>query len=256
VTTVTEPDELRARRSDVGRVRLNTRDVEALAWIWDMGAVSEPDLAVLLSRISERDEVLSDHAARAVVKRWRRAGLAVRGRPFTSTPAFAWLTPAGAMRIAGVESYREPAIMRLPHLAAVARGRLFLEAFTSDVRLRAVEWKSERQYRAERDPFRRRGAGADVAVPDGEARMYDGVTAAVEVELTAKTVERTREKMLALLAVYGRVVYLVPGASAAERAVYTACQEVDGRPVSVMLPQTRADLDKILIYPLPGRLDR
>lgn len=198
-----------------------------MAWLADMRVVSETDLGTLLARLSGRDKPLGYHAVRDVVDRWRRAGLATRRRVFASTPAFVWLTAAGGKQADDSDSWTSPAYSRLGHLAACSRARLMLEA-EQDPRYRSVQWTSERRWRAERLPFMPKtqpGKRSGLVVPDGEIVTADGVTAAVEVELSAKGVSRTVDKVLELTRSYDRVIYVVPEASQADRTVHSAIME-------------------------------
>src|SRR5436305_8186392 len=87
----------RRRRSDAGSTRLGPRDVQAIMWLEDMRAVSEPDLAVLLGRLSNPPRgPLSAGAVAAVVARWRRERLAQSRRVYVSVPPYVWLTAEGA----------------------------------------------------------------------------------------------------------------------------------------------------------------
>jgi hypothetical protein len=239
----------RRRRSDAGSTRLGPRDIQALIWLEDMRAITEPDLAVLLGRLSNPPRgPLSAGATGAVVTRWRRQHLAQTRRVYVSTPPYVWVTAEGA-RLAGAGQWTEPGWTTLPHAAAVARTRLWLEACPA-ARLRADSWLSERRFRQERVPFQQ--PGESVLVPDAEIVCGDGVTAAVEVELSPKSAARTLAKVLRLTGpAYDRVIYVVPAGSQTERVVKTAVMEAADRQMSSLLG-VRPATDKILFASLPA----
>ena len=239
----------RRQRSDAGSTRLGPRDVQAIMWLEDMRAISEPDLAVLLGRLSNPPRgPLSPGAAAAVLARWRRHHLAQARRIYVNTPSYVWLTAEGA-RLAGAGQWTEPGWSALPHAAAVARTRLWLEGSPAD-RFRAESWLSERRFRAERVPLQR--PGESVLVPDAEITCGDGVTAAVEVELSAKSPNRTLAKVLRLTGpAYDRVIYVVPADTLTERVVRTAVAEAADRQMSSVLG-VRPATEKILFASLPA----
>ena len=238
----------RRQRSDTGSTRLGPRDVQAMMWLEDMRAITVPDLAVLLGRLSSPPRgPLSAHATSGVLTRWRRAGLARSGRIYVSTPPYVWLTVAGA-RLAGGPEWTEPGWSKMPHAAGVARTRLWL-AGAAEPRFRAEAWLSERRFRAERVPLQR--PGESVLVPDAEITCGDGVTAAVEVELSPKSPARTLGKVLRLTGpAYDRVIYVVPAGSYTERVVKTAVQEAADRQMASVLA-VRPATEKILFASLP-----
>jgi hypothetical protein len=239
----------RQQRSDAGSTRLGPRDVQAIMRLEDMRAITEPDLAVLLGRLSNPPRgQLSPGAAGAVLARWRRQHLAQAKRIYVSTPPYVWLTAEGA-RLAGAGQWTEPGWSALPHAAAVSRTRLWLEG-SPEPRFRVEAWLSERRFRAERVPLQR--PGESVLVPDAEIVCGDGVTAAVEVELSPKSMSRTLAKVLRLTGpAYDRVIYVVPAESQTERVVKTAVLEAADRQMSSVLG-VRPATEKILFASLPA----
>jgi hypothetical protein len=240
---VTVTDERRPRRSDAGQMRVTPRDVEAMAWLEDMRVVSDVELVVLLSRITGRERLLSDAAARHVVSRWQKLGYAKRGRLLVSTPPFTWLTAEGAAQVSDAE-WREPTWPVMAHASAVARARLWLEG-QADPEWQAAAWVSERRYR------RQEGIGARdrTAVPDGVMRTVSGREVAVEAELSSKGSRDTADKLRALLRKFDWVLFLVTS-DQVERMVRSAVQQI---------AQDQADggaYDKVAIARLPDRLDR
>jgi hypothetical protein len=237
--------ETRARRSDAGQIRLRPRDVEAITWLESMRVISEPELAVLLTRIAGRDEPLSESAARAVSSRWARAGLARRSRLLVATPAFTWLTAAGAALVSA-DGYREPGWPAMPHASAVARARLWLEAHP-DPALRAEPggWVSERQWRTES----RIGASVPAYVPDGEMTNAAGQRVAVEVEIAPKGMTRTVDKLRRAATAFDWTLFLVQEDGQTARNLRTAVIEASR--------QAGDDIARrVMIAELPARLTR
>jgi hypothetical protein len=198
----------KTRRSDAGTVRFTGRDIAGLVLAGDMYAAPYDLLALALGMRADR--------LRAIVARWRSAGLAESGR-IGPGPGWCWLTPAG-MRAAGFSfPARRPPLARLAHIRAVLAARLSLEA-TPEYRAGAGWWRSERRVRSARG-----GPGAG-HVPDAEvwwpavpASPYPEQCWAVEIELTPKAAARTAAIMTSLLASaqprYDVIAYLCsPGA--------------------------------------------
>jgi len=175
----------RASRSTAGTARTTT----GLVFIADMYGVQLDQLAQLLS--------LTSRQARALVSRWRSAGLAESG-VLSTGPPWIWLTRQG-LRACGF-GYPEapPALSRLAHIRAVAAVRLALEA-TPEYRTGDAHWRSERHLRARGRP------GRHEHLPDAEVHWPDtglpwgGECWAIEAELTPKTVTRTTAIMRELL---------------------------------------------------------
>ena len=246
--TVTEQagGEARAKRSDAGQVRLGPRDVEAITWLAYMRVIREPELAVLLSRIAGRDGLVGEAAARAVARRWERAGLARRGRLLVAEPSFVWLTEAGDAMVTDA-AYREPRWPVMPHTSAVARARLWLEAHP-DPAMRAApgSWVSERMWRAEH----RIGKSVAAAMPDGEMTNATGHQVAVEVEIAPKGTGRTVQKVKDAAAAFEWVLYLVQDEDGqTARTVRTAILAASQQSGDDIARRVRLEV-------LPERLDR
>lgn len=125
-------------RSDAGQVRLTGRDITGLILTGDMYAAPYDLLAAALAARPDR--------VRAIVARWRLAGLAATAR-IGPGPGWCWLTRAG-MRAAGMAyPARPPGLARLAHIRAVLAVRLALESGDA---FRAGEawWCSERHIRS------------------------------------------------------------------------------------------------------------
>jgi hypothetical protein len=206
---------LAPRRSDAGQVRLTARDITGLLLLAEHYAAPYDLLAAALSAPPAR--------LRAIVARWRTAGLAASGS-LGPGPAWCWLTPAG-MTATG-RDYRarqQPSLSRLAHIRAVFAARLWLQASPAYAEAQAW-WHSERRIRAALPAAAGAPhiADAEIHWPGGDARPHAGEIWAVEVELTPKTGVRTAAIMAGLLAGpprYAQVVYLT---SPAARPVVTA----------------------------------
>jgi hypothetical protein len=198
------------RRSDAGRVRLQQRDINGLLLVAEHYAAPYDLLAAATATTPAR--------LRAVVARWRTAGLAVTG-PVGPGPAWCWLTQAGMTVTGRPYPARPPALARLAHVRAVLAARLWLES-AGAYQQSGAWWQSERRIRAALPS----NAGAP-HLADAEIHWpsaggpHPGQVWAIEVELTAKTAVRTSRIMTGLLASrYDQVIYLV---SPAARPVVT-----------------------------------
>ncbi len=197
---------------------MTSRDVAALEWLEDMRVVYETDLAVLLARLSGRDDAVSPSAVRSAIQRWRKLSLVSASKLFAGEPRMVWLTETGAS-VAGAVRWREPGVGVLRHTALVARVRLWLEQrglAGQDV----AEWVSERRWRQQHPDAVRHGAH----VPDGLAVTEDGQTYAIEVEVSDKGPGRAMEIAMKLTQTYARVVYVVPGETQTARTVRGALE--------------------------------
>ena len=182
----------RRARSDAGTVRLTGRDVAGLVWVGEMYGARADLLAGVLGGSAD--------VVRQVHVRWRRAGLAETGQ-LGPGPVWCWLTRAG-LDACGMPyaSYRPP-LGRLAHLHAAGCVRRALEAW-EPWRVGGARWRSERRLRWRAGS----AAGRRGHVPDGEVLWPDGAPDfggqvwCVEVELTAKTAQRTAAIMSELLA--------------------------------------------------------
>ena len=167
------------------------RDLLVLQTIAEQCAVTQPQLARLIGR--------SEHTARSLRARWRRAGWIDAGVLLAGRPPFIWLTAKG-QRACGADYklWRPSAPGRLPHLAACTDARLIV----ADRRPDAI-WTSERELLR---TARIIGTPRTRHMPDAEVAL-EGQLVAVEVELTPKQLTRTEAIARELCARYAAVWY-------------------------------------------------
>lgn len=194
------------RRADQGTVRLNTRDLHALEWIFDMHAVFETDLPDVLNPA----RLISKNAARSIVTRWANAGVAYAEPVLANQGRLVRLTPDGE-RLVSTGDRASPvaapgAAAAAVHHAMVARARLRLER-DGLPDLVVVGWLSERQWRMEN----RSQVAAGEQIPDGIARLDSGDLCPVHVGHTGVEFIRIRSTIMDLLGKYGTVIVAVPG---------------------------------------------
>lgn len=214
--TAAMDDEVPTRRADAGIPRLTRRDLAALSHLEDMRAMWEPDVAVLLGRLSGRGPV-SPTSVRTAIRRWVKLGVCRVQKVFAHEPRLVWLTAQGAA-VAGSQGssqWREPGMGVLRHTAEVARVRGWLEQ-RGLAGQRVVQWVSERSWRIANHEAVKAGAHP----PDGIAITEDGRRFAIEVELNDKGPSRTARIALALTAAFDQVVYVVPEGTQTARAVH------------------------------------
>lgn len=190
-------------------VQLTDPVLETIGWITDQYAVRTDVIRWLLGD----GRPLSDSRTRAIVARWKRAGLVESRRFFAGTPNVVWPTRVGTNLVRPSWRSRPPNLALLAHHHAVSRVRLAIEQRGHD-----VGWVCERTL------YRQRTAhGAHVA--DGAFNSSQGPVTAVEVELTLKSAERLRDIVRDLTLDYEAVLY-VAGDAAIGRAVENAAGSV------------------------------
>jgi len=191
----------RRRRRDAGAVRLGARDLFALRIVAEHWAVRTSLLADVLTAYERHHQTgelgdlfddghVSVDAARKVVGRWQRAGLA-DDAPILARGVHCWATARG-LRAVGLEHFRPtaPAAVMLPHHDAVLAARLWLDALPEG------RWVSERELRS---LLPARTGGTTVPhLPDGELLTASG-REAIEVELHSKGTTRTLRNVRGLL---------------------------------------------------------
>jgi endonuclease YncB( thermonuclease family) len=243
----------RRTRSDAGTVRLTVRDLAALAWLADMKAIYETDLAVLLARVSDRQRS-GLRAARYVLSRWQRAGVAEARKLVAGRPRIVRLSARGAALV-DVAGFRETAEVTAYHQCEVSRLRLWLEARPSPTLGQLTHWESERMFRADLDALglaRRGERGRDrVHVPDGVATYASGDRVAVEVERSVKAPVRLAGILEQLMTDYPVTLYAV--ASGEVRRAVTNAERAARR--SLAQRQLSADrIGAVSIIDLPEEL--
>lgn len=180
----------KVRRSDTGEPRFTGRDISGLVLAGDMYAAPYDLLALALGVRQDR--------LRAIVSRWRAAGLADTGR-IGPGPGWCWLTRAG-MRAAGLAyPARRPPLGRLAHIRAVLAARLSLEA-SAEFAAGTGWWRSERRIRSAAGLTADHVPDAEVVWPGVPASPYPDQCWAVEVELTPKATALTSAIMTGLAA--------------------------------------------------------
>lgn len=183
-----------ARRSDAGVVRFSGRDIGGLVLAGDMYAAPYDLLGTALGVQQDR--------LRAIVSRWRAAGLAESGR-IGPGPGWCWLTRVG-MRAVGLRyAARRPPLGRLGHIRAVLAARLSLES-SAEFAAGAGWWRSERRIRSAPGATAGHVPDAEVVWPDVPASPYPDQRWAVEIELTPKATARTTAIMTGLAAATAR----------------------------------------------------
>jgi hypothetical protein len=138
----------RKHRSDMGNVLVTERDWRVLLWLAEQYACRLDQVQYLLGQDAGRgvkvEGQISESAARLVVARWERAGLAAHKKVFVKEPSWVWLT-AKALHEFGL-SYKPniPSLVSLNHIYAVNQVRMTVEREHPD-----DIWISERQIRAD-----------------------------------------------------------------------------------------------------------
>lgn len=156
-----------------------------LSWVGEQYAIRFDHLQKLAGNLSHHPQAvtangLNYNATYRIVTRWVKAGLVERTKIFAKDPLWVWLTTAGLNAVGLDNTYRHPAISRLAHIHAVNAVRLRVEERVGD----KARWICEREANAFRKVQRKKHK------VDGELEYRDGVTVAIEVELTQK--RRTR----------------------------------------------------------------
>ena len=168
-------------RSDKGGVLVTHRDWIVLMWIAEQYAARLDQVQYLLGQRAGRgakvEGQISRNAARLVIARWQRAGLAESRKILAYTPSWVWITAKGLHELGCAFKAYAPSLARLEHLYAVNRIRLYLEKLHPE-----AKWFSEREYRA--DMIYKKGVSF-AHIPDGVLETDKG-DIAIEAELTVK----------------------------------------------------------------------
>lgn len=112
------------------KVRLTSRDLEAVKWIAEQQAVRLDTVGRLLH---QRNQGLDDRALRRLAERWELAGLVNRRRILATAPSILWPTAEG-LRCAEIvlrpgQRPPNPSVGTLLHTLAAAEIRLTYERF-------------------------------------------------------------------------------------------------------------------------------
>jgi hypothetical protein len=190
----------RKPRSDKGSTKITERDLAVLRFIGEQYAVRSDQLARLLKRPAEG--ALSDSATRAVVARWEKAGLTGSRKVIADEPRFVWLTRKGLDEVGLAFKPWTPTAASLAHIFWTNQVRIHTED-----RHPAAAWCSERELRKGR--VMQSISTATNHEVDAEIHLPQGVVA-VEIELTAKSVERRRSIMSEVAVRYTTVWYFAP----------------------------------------------
>jgi hypothetical protein len=178
------------------------RDWHVLAWVGEQYAARLDHVQYQLGQDAGRgakiEGQISQNAARLVVARWKRLGLADYKKILASEPAWIWLTAKGIHELDLSFKFYTPSLARLEHLSAVNRVRIFLEKQHPD-----AVWYSEREYRA--DMVYEKGVSFP-HIPDGILETEKG-DVAIEVELNVKKPAELRESLQELAESYHEVWY-------------------------------------------------
>ncbi|MCM3885615.1 hypothetical protein [Frankia sp. R82] len=193
------------KRADEGKVRLNTRDLRAIEWIFDMYAAFETDIPEIL----DPDRIISRNATRSIVTRWVNAGVAHAEPVLANQGRLVRLTSDGEQFVStsdGAPAAPPGAPAAAVHHAMVARARLSLER--NGVSGMAVRrWLSERQWRIENEHL----IAAGGHVPDGIIYLENGRSCVLQVGHTSVEVARIRSLLEKLLENHKIVVVAIPG---------------------------------------------
>ena len=215
----------RRERSDKGSIKITERDLAILRFVGEQYAVRADQLTRLLKRPAPG--TLSESATRAVIARWEKAGLTQSKKVVADEPRFVWLTRRGLDEVGFAFKPWSPTAASLAHIFWTNQVRMHTEE-----RHPGSAWRSERELRKGRvmqsiSTIERHEVDAEIVLAQG--------TVAVEVELSAKSVERRRSIMGEVAGRYATVWYF-------------AAPQVRG-----LLEQTRQSVpgsDRVRIYSL------
>ena len=176
----------RTTRYDAGGIILNDRDVFALRWIGQQYAIRLDQLQRLLGQRSGHgalhEGIISESAARDVVRRWKQGGWVCAERVRAATPMWIWLTPEGMKKVGLLYLYRgldALNVHELEHLYAI-----------NEVRLDDGDLDDGDQWISERTLLQGMGRakGREMIYRPDAVLYEDGDIIAIEVELSKKTV--------------------------------------------------------------------
>jgi hypothetical protein len=212
-------------RSDKGNVVVTGRDWFVLQWIGEQYAARLDHVQSLLGHEAGKGVKvagqISRNAARQVVGRWKRAGLADAKKILADEPAWVWLTARGLHELGLAFKPYTPSLARLEHLHRVNQVRMALEEQRPD-----DVWFSEREFRA--DMVYEKGVILP-HIPDGILETQRG-DIAIEVELTVKKPADLEAILRELARDYVQVWYFATtetrdAVRAARKRIGASCEE-------------------------------
>lgn len=199
----------RKTRRDKGTIQATPRDLHIIAWIAHQYACRQDHLRELLSREAgapTKDNLIALSTLKDQIDRWQKAGWVEYKRYLAGEPGWAWVTRAG-LHLVGLDDLyiaRAPAPVRYQHIWAVNEVRLFwwTNEAGEDERARVeADWINERRLRAEMTIVKKHPDHVPAAIQIAEGAIPDAVVVgegwvgALEVELTPKKPEETRQKL-------------------------------------------------------------
>jgi len=164
-------------------VKITDRDRSALRWISDQYAARVDTLAWVLGRLRGEQDRLGDKTVWRLVDRWRRAGLAERQSVIMGEPAWVTTTASARALVGSPWAHWRMSASQLAHVHAVGEVRELIHRRRAD-----VHWVCERELRSTQARKGRHGEH----LADGLVILPNDKRIAIEVELTAKTHERTQ----------------------------------------------------------------
>lgn len=189
-------------RKDKGTVRITDRDITLIKFVADQYTVHLEQLA----RINEAliGHIIAEPTVRQLVSRWERLGLITSRKVYHKQPAFIWVTRKG-LDLVGYDNLKAtiPSEVIFNHLCALTEIRLKAEK-------KKIIYKSERHIRSEQ-PAKLEGERFPHVV-DAELDI-DGITYALELDLTAKKIDRAEAIMREVLSKYQGAYYYVTNKS-------------------------------------------
>ena len=187
----------RKKRHDAGTILFTMRDHLVLTWLGQQYGMRLDHLREALGtypgRGAKEGNIISEGAARDVVKRWEQAGWVKSQRIRAYEPFWIWPTRRGLQKVGLPYSYRNLAATSLDDLAHLYA--------INEIRLRTHNeeengWVSERQLlqgvtKVQGQQLLHR--------PDAELRLEDGELAAIEAEFSFKKPFELAENLMELI---------------------------------------------------------
>lgn len=196
----------RRQRSDAGIPKLTERDLWLLKWIGYQYAIRRDQLEELLARQVVRQDLATKErtlTSAGIVRRWQSQNLVISRKIIGDQPNWIWLTGVGLSQMELPFTYVEPKPGKLNHIYWNNYVRMHVEKVQPTRRWiseRALKWGREGRKQWNLHPV-------DAEVWSGEDLSK---RIAIEVEVTAKSEERTVEIMQNLVRYeYMKIWYFV-----------------------------------------------